>query len=141
MEVTLAVLCDYAFRSDVGKLNILGVFEELMPAMLPVVHPQMYLVVSYEASAAEVGQQKHIRTTLLEEDGSEVLSLEVGTTVQQPVRPGIPVHLNSVFGLSQVQFTNPGDYAFHILIGGEEKRRVPLHVYPPPQPSPGGSNV
>jgi len=134
MRVTLAVACDYAIRSENGKLNIMGVFKDLLPPVLPFVLPQMYLVVEYEASAAEVGQQKVIQTTLLEEDGSQVLNIEVGTVVQPPARPGTPTYMNSIFGLPQIVFNNPGDYAFHILVGGEEKTRVPLHVHQPEQP-------
>jgi hypothetical protein len=49
MEVTVAVLADYANVSQDGKLNIMGIFQEINATSLPFVLPQMYLVMSFSA--------------------------------------------------------------------------------------------
>jgi|SRR5215212_5790180 len=133
MEVTLAVTCDYANVSQEGKLNILGVFQELNAIGFPTVVPQMYLVVSFEAGAAEFGTEKHIRIALLEADGSEVMAMEGPIAVQRPARPGSTAYINQVLSLQGITFAHPGDYAFHIVVGGETKRIVPLRVNEPAQ--------
>ncbi len=133
MEVVLAVVCDYANVSMEGKLNILGVFQELNPQVLPYSHPQMYLVVSFEAGAAEVGQQKHFRIVLLDTDGNEILLMEGPAVVEAAARPGGRSYINQVVGLQLTTFQRTGDHAFHILVNGEEKRTVPLYVNEPPQ--------
>src|SRR5215217_3944288 len=71
MEVKLAVLADYANVSQDGKLNIMGIFQEINAPSLPFPLPQMFLVVPFEEA---------------------------------------------------------GDYHFAILVGGETKDTVPLHV-------------
>lgn len=44
MDVNLALLADYANVSQDGKLNIMGIFQEVNPPVLPFALPQMYLV-------------------------------------------------------------------------------------------------
>jgi hypothetical protein len=43
VEVTVTVLADYANLSQDGKLNIMSIFQEINPPVLPFALPQMYL--------------------------------------------------------------------------------------------------
>lgn len=138
MDVTLAVVADYANVSQDGKLNILGVFQEVNPLAFPTAIPQMFLIVSFEASPAEFETEKNIRIALLEADGTEVMAMEGPIVVQRPVRSGSRAFINQIVGLQGLAFQNPGDYAFHILVNGEEKRAVPLRVNDVPDESKGG---
>ncbi len=131
MEVTLAVLADYANVSQDGKLNIMGIFQEVNPPVLPFALPQMYLVVSFEAGPAEFDSTKNIRIALLDNDGNEMLALEGQAQVPRPPRPGSRAYINQVIGLNGVSFERSGDYAFSILIGGETRGTAALHVNEP----------
>ncbi len=133
LEVTLAVLADYANVSQDGKLNIMGIFQEVSPPILPFALPQMYLVVSFEAGPAEFGSVKNVRIALLDNDGSEMLALEGPAEVPRPSRPGSRAYINQVIGLNGITFERPGGYAFSILVGGETKETVGLHVNEPVQ--------
>ena len=128
MDVTLAVLADYANVSQDGKLNILGVFQEVNATELPAVVAQMYLVIAFEAGAAEFETEKQIRIALLETDGSEVMSMEGPMWVERPGRHGSRAYLNQIVTLQGLTLPRSGDYAFHILVNGEEKRAVLLRV-------------
>ena len=131
MEVTLAVLADYANVSQDGKLNIMGIFQEVNPPVLPFALPQMYLIVSFEAGPAEFDSLKDIRLALLDSDGSEMLALEGQIQVPRPTRPGSRSYINQVTGLNGIVFEQPGDYSFAILVGGETKETAALHVNKP----------
>jgi len=131
MQVTLAVLADYANVSQEGKANIMGVFSEVNPPELPFALPMMYLIVTFTASPAEIGSEKTLRVTLMDSDGNQVLSLESPVVVPKPARPGNPVQLNSILGLGGVRFDQAGDYQFSILVDGDEKTSLPLHVNKP----------
>lgn len=133
MEVTLAVACDYASVSQDGKLSIMGVFQELNPVALPTAVPQMFLVVSFEAGAAEFGTQKHVRIALLETDGTEVMAMEGPIVVEPPMHPGSYAYINQIVALQGLTFQHSGDHAFHILVNGEEKRSVLLRVNDVPE--------
>ncbi|MEX0801468.1 MAG: hypothetical protein WD379_09650 [Dehalococcoidia bacterium] len=130
MEVTLAVLADYANVSREGKLNILGVFSEINPPSLPFRLPQMYLVLSVEIAPTEMISELPTKVLLWDEDGTERLSLE--QTIQLPTTGQAGERtINQVVGLAGVRFDRPGDYAFHILIAGLERRSVKLRVNEP----------
>ena len=133
MDVTLAVLADYANLSQDGKLNIMGIFQEVNPPVLPFPLPQMYLVVGFAAGPAEYDTVKDIKIALLDNDGNEMLALEGRAQVPRPQRPGTRAYMNELIGLSGITFERPGDYAFAILISGETRETVSLHVNEPIQ--------
>jgi hypothetical protein len=130
MQVSLAVLADYASVSIDNKLNILGVFHEVNTPILPVTVPLMYLVVSFEAEPAEYGKQLLARVVLSEEcgNGDPLLSLEGLAEVPQPARPEDRAYSNQVIGLSGVRFERVGDYRFSIFVDDQEVAVVPLRV-------------
>lgn len=131
VEVTVAVLADYANVSQDGKLNIMGIFQEINPPFLPFPMPQMYLVLSFSAGPAEFDTARDIRIPLLHSDGQEILGMEAQMQIPRPKRAGSRAYINQAIGLTGVQFERAGDYAFSILIGDDEKASVPLHVNDP----------
>jgi hypothetical protein len=133
MDVTLAVLADYANISKEGKLNILGVFSEINPPILPWNLPQMYVVVSMEAEPSEGGSDMPFSVLLWDGDGREILNLEQKITVPQPSRPGARATINNIIGLAGIPFNKPGEYAFYIRVAGQQKRQIALRVNEPPE--------
>jgi hypothetical protein len=128
MDVRLAVLADYANVSQDGKLNIMGIFEEINASYLPYVLPQMYLVMSLTAGPAEFDTVRALRVLLLRSDGQRLLELGGQLQIPQPTREGSRAYMNEAIGLAGISFPQAGDYAFHILVGDDEKATVPLHV-------------
>src|SRR6266516_902993 len=57
MEVKLALLADGANVSREGKLNLLGIFDTLFARSFPTTHPQMQLVIRFEAAAHERSEE------------------------------------------------------------------------------------
>ena len=136
MDVTLALLADYANVTREGKLNVMGIFSDINAPIFPWVHPQMQLVLDLEAGAAEWDTQKKVEIKLLDEDANTILA--IGADVKVPRgQPGRRVHVNSILTLGNIKFNKSGDYEFAILIGGETKKEIPLRVNqvsPPPPP-------
>ncbi len=130
MEATLAVVCDYAMLSLEGKLSVMGIFGQINPPVLPFQMPMMYLTVVFSVPPAELGQQKLVRLVLMDADGKEMLNMEQTVVAARPPGPG-PAEINVVVGLANVLFEKSGSYQFSVLVGGEEKRSVPLRVLEP----------
>jgi hypothetical protein len=132
MEVSLAVLADYANVTKEGKLNVMGLFTHINARVLPYVHPQMLLVWEAEAGPAEWETRKDVEIKLLDEAANQILSVRGNLEVPRG-EPGRPVRINSLMGFNNVKFDAEGDYEFAILIGGETKKNVSFRVsYTPP---------
>jgi len=143
MKLVLAVLADFASVTQDGKLNILGIFHELNPPVLPFPFPQMFLVASFEAEPAEYGKRHSMRVVLRDknDDNAEMLSLEGEVQTPKPARPEAVGYVNQAIGLSGVTFEHAGDYVFSILVNGEEKATVPLRVNEVGNDTSGGPDV
>lgn len=133
MDVTLALLADYANITREGKLNVMGVFSIINAPVLPWVHPQMQLVLEFEAGAAEWDTQKEIEIKLIDIDARPLIGIKSSIKVPRG-EPGRRVRVNSIITLANVKFDRQGDYEFAILVGGETKKNISLIVnyIPPP---------
>lgn len=134
MDVTLALLADAANVSADGKLNILGIFNALGAQSFPVVHPQMALVLRFEASHAEEGKGRQIELQLADSDGAKMFKISAQLMVPTGSPPGAPIRLNHILMLNNIQFPKPGDYMFSILIGDDEKASIDLRIVEVRQP-------
>ena len=128
MDVSLALLADAANVSADGKLNILGIFNALGAHSFPVVHPQMALVLRFEASRSEEGKGRQIELQLADSDGQMIFKISAQLMVPTGTAPGTPIRLNHILMLNNIQFAKPGDYLFSILIGDDEKASIDLRI-------------
>ncbi len=133
MQLTLALLADYANISREGKLNIMGIFEQIHAFNFPAVHAQMQLVLRLEATPFEAGMHQ-INVAFIDEDGHEVFA--IAGMVQVPdSRAGENITANQQFVLNGVVFPKAGQYEFVIRTADDELGRVPLRVSALPQPT------
>ena len=135
MRPNYAFLCDYAQQDPSGKINALGIgWANLAVAELPATHAQMTLVASLSGSKAEAGAKK-VEVHCIDADGANVipaLEADLDFAVQEPALEG---NLNLVFNLQSLQFKKYGQYAFHLIVQGNEIARVPFSVVAPPSTS------
>ena len=76
MQVTLAGLADFASTSADGKLNVLGLFDEITPdSDFPYRWPRLYLVVSFALSPDEVMAAHPIQVILRDWEDNAVLTV------------------------------------------------------------------
>jgi hypothetical protein len=133
LDAVLAVAADYANVSSEGKLNIMGIFQELNPPALPFQLPQMYLVVSWGAGPPEFGSQKNCRIMFMgpDEIESDHLTLDYQLVVPEPKRPGARAIFHQILGIGGLPIVKTGPHAIYVLVGGETKTTVPLYVNQP----------
>jgi hypothetical protein len=128
MDVRLAVLADFASITREGKLNILGIFDEINTQNLPVQLPVFYVVVSYEAGPAEFDTKKSTQIAVTDDDGNVMVRLEQDITVSRARRPGTRSTMNQIIGIAGLPFPKAGDYQFAVLIDGGEAGTIRLRV-------------
>lgn len=131
MEVTLAVLADCANITREGKLNIMGVFGEINPPILPFNMSTVYMVIVFVANPSEVGSDKKLQIRLMDSDGKPILETEGRMEIPSPSRSGKPISIQSIVGFNDISFEKSGEYQFLILVNGEEKYQVNLTVNEP----------
>jgi hypothetical protein len=135
MDVRIAVLADYASLSQGNKLNILGVFTNVHAGNVPVLHPQMVLVLMLEFNSSEAGSKK-IKIELVDEDGGEIFSITGELSVNRE-SDGRATLINQILNLNGIVFPRFGDYEFRVLIDSDTKSIIPLKVIQtPPQQLP-----
>jgi hypothetical protein len=125
VDVPIAVLADNAIAAADGKLSIIGIFDRITAPKFPSIHPSCALVLRLRASPSEQGQTKKVQVRLMDADGGTVLELE--SEFQVPPKfedPTKPFGLNQVVQFQGLQLMKAGDYAFHVLINGDEKALV-----------------
>lgn len=129
MDCTLALLADAANVSQEGKLNVLGAFANINTRAVPTVHPNMTLVLRFEASAAEAGESKRVQALLLDADGArqEGAGFEARFEVPPP-QAGRRIRMHTIVNLVGTRFEREGDYQLAILINGDQKAEIPLSV-------------
>ena len=133
MHVALAVLADGANVTREGKLNLLGIFDTIFARTFPVMHPQMQLVLRFEAEPQEAGTRRDVEVQFLAADGRVLFRLPGAVMVQQR-NVGDTVRMDQIVTLNNVQLEHPGRYRFHVVVDGEPAATVPLHVEQIPTP-------
>lgn len=128
MEVPLALLADSANISREGKLNVLGVFDNIAATSFPTTHAAMVLVIGISASPAEYGLTRKCRIRLLDADAEQLLAIEGDLEVNQPSDLAGAPSVYFPLPLPAITFQHAGDYAFHILIGDDEKATIPFRL-------------
>ncbi|GBD99094.1 hypothetical protein BMS3Abin07_01126 [bacterium BMS3Abin07] len=127
INITLALMADYANVTREGKLNIMGIFENIHVQTFPATHPQMQLVMSLVADRRDCNKEHKLEIELLDADGNKVFS--IGGQMRIPTPPaGQQARMNHIIQLNNLAFNKHGDHEFKIIVNGEVRKSVPLTV-------------
>jgi hypothetical protein len=127
MHVALALVCDDARVRPDGKMDVEGVFNELMAPGFPAKQERMVLVTTIEWSPGDEGRNK-FRLDLVGPDGRPSLTVDGHTDVdaRDPGRP--PPRTRLILPLEEVVFPQPGRYTFQIRVKGRKLRGPSLFL-------------
>lgn len=123
IKFNFAFLCDSAFFSEGGKLNIIGIFKNIHGRKLPLQHPQMFIVsnVSIKGSGNYEKEIKLIR----KRDGVEIITpLKFNLVVREDKEAEFGV----LGQLANIKFEEAGLYEVQILINSEIIKKLPLSI-------------
>jgi uncharacterized protein DUF6941 len=127
VNVPIAVLAEYANRTTDGKLNIMGIYDTIYGAELPVEIPSMRLVMQMQTEPHDRGTELLVRIRLDGPYGENLLPHPLQRLI-------VPEHLSprvnypQVVELNGVYVERFGDYVFIISVNEVEKARIPFHV-------------
>lgn len=127
MELRLAVFCDQAHETPDGRLDLVGIFDELAAPGFPAMQERMMVALVVEWAADEAGQQP-LRADLVDDDNTRVLTIQGHTEVHTPADPRRPARTRLLMPLERVVFPRAGRYHLDLIAGGETARACSLFV-------------
>lgn len=125
--VRLALVCDYALKSQDEKLSVLGIFSQINVAEVPASSPPFFVVVSI---AMDVGNHQ-VRVGVLNPVGGNVLpdTPQFEVDVEQP-----GAATDVLLQFNGLPFERTGIYQVQVFVDGLLIHSVPLSVQSVNQP-------
>lgn len=127
MRLTLFLAADYANITREGKLNVMGIFDDIYAQSFPARHTAMHLVIKLGAELGEYGQERNFTVKLLDADGNPIFDLS-GQFQVPPGGHGRKPEVNLILELKDLIFPKEGMYVFVLLVDKDQKGELSLHV-------------
>jgi hypothetical protein len=132
IQVEWAFLCDYAFLDAGRKMCLIGLFDTLYAAKVPVTHPHAALAMRISGPA---GSKVPIRVDVCRPTGSVLARIggEIGIGQPPPDSGGVAPGGEFHFNFANLLLPDYGAYSIDIFIAEEPARTVRFRVTTPPQ--------
>lgn len=127
MKLLLFLAADYANVTGDGKLNVMGVFNDINATNFPARHASMYLVAKLGAELGEYGQNRNFSVVLLDQDGNQIMDVQGQLEIPKS-QLGRKPDVNIILDLKDVIFPKPGPYTFVIMIDKDHKGELTLYA-------------
>lgn len=126
MRVEIFSLCDAA-TSDGGKLNILGAFDTIWTAKMPMVYPQCTIALRIRFDVIERGEHK-VTVNFVDSDGKHIIPPADGSITVSFLDEQRSAAANLILNMQQVKFEKFGEYSIDLAIDGRVEGSLPLLV-------------
>ena len=126
MKLDLALVADCANITHEGKLNVMGIFQQINSFNFPARHSLMHLVLVLQPELGESGE-RDLTIVLLNPNGKQIFGL-TRKFITPEVSPGPRSKINIIVDLHNVTFLEPGPHNFAILIDKDHKGEIPIYV-------------
>ena len=131
MKIEVFALCDAA-TDNRGKLNILGTFDQIYAAKMPVVHPACAIALRMRFDKMEEGAHK-VNLQLVDPDGRPVFQPMEGEVQPRMAEEVDSVAVNLILNFQHVKFESFADYQINLAIDDLSVATLPLRVREIPQ--------
>ena len=126
MKIEVFALCDAATESH-GKLNVLGTFDQLVAARLPVIHPVCAVALRIRFDVHEAVEHR-ICLRMVDPDGQPFMK-----EMEASVRPRFgedvsSTAINLILNMQRIKFDAFADYALLLEVNKVEEASLPLRV-------------
>lgn len=127
VQIPLAVLADGANKAG-GKLNLLGVFDQVTAIQFPARHPACFIALGFLFDIAEQGQKRILKIILMDEDGHSLFEIE-GEMQIPAIRPDTAREVNyDIIPIQDMILPKPGHYSFKVSVDGHHYADIPFTV-------------
>jgi hypothetical protein len=131
MKVEVFCLCDAA-TDNRGKLNILGTFDQIYSARIPVVHPACAIALRMRFNKMEEGTHT-VSIQIVDPDGHPLFKPMNGEVHPRMASSVDSVAVNLILNFQHVKFEAFADYQVNLTVDGQSTSSLPLRVREMPQ--------
>ena len=127
MHIEVFSLCDAATVDVAGKLNVLGAFDTIATASIPMVYPQCALALRIRFDNIERGDHK-VSVNFVDIDGKHIIPPANGTiniNFPDEQRSG---STNLIFNLQMLKLEKCGEYSIDLAVDSKKEASLPLFV-------------
>jgi len=135
IKIPLAVIADSANVSREGKLNILGIFQNIAASSVPATHPQFSLIVTFQGERGDANNEHQIKIQMVSEEGEVMLDIAANLKFNLPPAGEHSVSAHQIFQFANITFTRFGTYDLNIFVNNEVRKTVSLNLMEVIQPT------
>ncbi len=135
MKLNLFLAADYANITREGKLNVMGIFNDIYAHSFPARHASMHLVAKLGAELGEYGQKRDFTVILFDADGRRIFDI-AGQFQVPPGGEGRKPEVNLILELKDLIFPKEGIYQFVLLVDKDQKGELSLYLNKVETPKP-----
>lgn len=117
MKLLLSLACEDARERPDGRLDFVGVFDELQAPGFPAAQDRMTVVFVMEWATGQEGRQQ-FRADLVDANDRKVLTIE-GHTDVGPAKGASRAKTRLIMPLERVVFPEEGEYRFILTVNDE----------------------
>jgi hypothetical protein len=132
MKIEIFALCDAATDNQ-GKLNLLGTFDQIYAAKMPVVHPACAIAMRLRFDKMEEGIHR-VNLQLVNPDGIPVFRPMEGEVNPRMAEDVESVAVNLILNFQHIKFEQYADYQINLSIDDVGMAVLPLRVREMPRP-------
>jgi hypothetical protein len=127
MQVPIFLAADYASQEAGGKLNVLGIFNQIYVSAFPAALKSLYLVIRIELELGEFDEEHAIKIIFVDEDGRE--KGHQSLTFSTP-RPGSTFNafIDLLVQIEGLLLEAPGRHEFRLVVNRDTKSILPIEV-------------
>ncbi len=126
MKIEVFALCDAATDTH-GKLNILGTFDQIYAAKMPITHPACAIALRLRFDKMEEGIHR-IKLQMVNPDGVPVLKSMEGDVNPRMAADIDSVAVNLILNFQNIKFEDFADYQINLTIDDVAMGTLPLRV-------------
>lgn len=126
MNIEILALCDAATENQ-GKLNLLGAFDCIWSAKVPVTHPACALVLRIRFSRLEEGDHP-IRIDVVDADGKSIVPTLNGNVNVKFRNDDEASVANLIINLQGLVLSKYGGYSVDVAVHGRHEGSLPFFV-------------
>jgi hypothetical protein len=126
MHIEVFSLCDAA-TADIGKLNILGVFDTIGVADIPAVHPQCAIALRMRFEHDERGEHR-VTVNFVDMDGKHIIPSANGNININFSDTQKSVAANLILNIQGLKLERYGQYSIDLAIDGRREASLPFFV-------------